>query len=541
MSKLIKMLESINYRRVTLIFAILLVITLIIATVYLKNRKETFATIAETNLKSKLINQFNECFDGQAITLDSTDLETLNIVDNNPPTNYDDVSKYYFFNANINIFISIKDNILLKLTIYLSGLKSRLINGYCVNVKKDVSTRNYNDFDNIFKTELKNLYTIILCCIKKYKKLYLFKKSTNETYASISGDLTTEENIDLKNQLHCMIRLMVQIDNQFQSIHRAAEECVILIENFSKSTSCNAVEFANPDVTCYSICGKNLNTDDRHLYGMVPAPQPQSCNVQTLPTFSPVGINVINKSSSPATSMNGYTINSNSYSFSGPDTLIIQGLNNLPTSAPTGTPSPASSGTPAPASSGTPSPASSGTPSPTLSGTPSPTLSGTPSPTLSGTPSPTLSETPSPTLSETPSPTLSETPSPTLSGTPAPASSERTEPPASYGLPGTSNNSSTYNTQTYGSGTSTDTTNRHYHHHPMTVPYDIPEMPGPFLPLYSDTYPSNALRDDPYASFNNTDYYIKYNQNPDQGIDINLENNEGNNNFFMPKIILDEE
>jgi hypothetical protein len=66
-------------------------------------------------------------------------------------------------------------------------------------------------------------------------------------------------------------------------------------------------------------------------------------------------------------------------------------------------------------------------------------------------------------------------------------------------------------------------------------------MPGPFLPLYSDNYPSNALRDDPYASFHNTDYHIKYHQNPDQGISINLENNEGNNNFFMPKIILDEE
>jgi hypothetical protein len=30
---------------------------------------------------------------------------------------------------------------------------------------------NYYKTDNIFKTELQNLYTIILCCIKKYKKL----------------------------------------------------------------------------------------------------------------------------------------------------------------------------------------------------------------------------------------------------------------------------------------------------------------------------------------------------------------------------------
>ena len=196
MGKLKKFLNSIGYQGFTSIIVIILIITLITLPIYYKNRKENFYTIAQTNLKTKLINQFNECFGGQAITLNTTDLQTLNNIDQRTSnqTHNNLISKYTFFNNNKDIFTSIKNNIAQKITIYASQLKNRLISGYCTNVKKNESVRNYNDFDNIFKTELQNLYTIILCCIKKYKKLNSFKNSTSQTYESISGDLSSEEN-----------------------------------------------------------------------------------------------------------------------------------------------------------------------------------------------------------------------------------------------------------------------------------------------------------------------------------------------------------
>jgi hypothetical protein len=487
--------DTIGFKGVTSIVVIALIVTLIALAIYFKKRKENFDQIAVVNLKSKLINQFNECFGGQTITLNTTDLQTLSVIDTRtPPPN--NISKYLFFNNNTDILTSIKNNISQKMFIYVSGLKTRLISGYCTNVKKNESERNYNAFDNIFKTELKNLYNIILCCIKKYKKIFVFINSINQTYQSISGDLSPEENNDLKNQLHCMLRIMIQLNNPNQDLGRFTEECANIIEKFSTGSACNAVSY-NTNSSCYNICGKNIK-DDQYLYGMITAPQANSCGVRTtLPTFNPTGANVIVKSAST---------NDNANSFTGDNTLIVQGLNNL-SSTSSGS-SPPVSTTPGSTTPVSTTPGS----SPPVSTTPgsSPPVSTTPGSTTPGSSTP-VSTTPG---SSTP---VSTTPRVVpISTTP-----RESEAPVSTTAPGSNNR-------------------RRYHHHPMTLPYDIPEMPGPFLPLYSDTYPSNALRDDPYASFHNTDYYISP-DNIDNGVNISLENTDGNNNFFMPKIILDEE
>ena len=253
--------DTIGFKGVTSIVVIALIVTLITLAIYFKTRKENFDQTAEINLKSKLINQFNECFGGQTITLNTIDLQTINTIDNNPPEKINDndlISKYKFFNNNKNIFSSIKNNISGKIILYSSGLKSRLINGYCTNVKKNESERNYNAFDNIFNTELKNFYNIILCCIKKYKKIFVFKNSINQTYQSISGDLSSQENNDLKNQLHCMLRIMIQLNNPNQDLARFTEECANLIEKFSTGSACNTIESVKPDASCYNICGKNI-------------------------------------------------------------------------------------------------------------------------------------------------------------------------------------------------------------------------------------------------------------------------------------------
>ena len=507
MGKFKKILDSFGYKGFISIIVIILIITLITLVIYfnINKTKERF-DVTYDNLEKTLNSQFDQCFSGNVITtLNATDLQTLSAVDSITPTDKNNRSKYKFFNENKNIFTSIKNNLSQKLFIYAGDLKKRLTDGYCINVGKNENVRNYTDFDNIFKTELKNIYTIILCCIKKYKKLYLFRNSTDQTYTSISGDLSADEMNDLKNQLYCMLRLKINITNTVQDMNDFAFECTKLIENFAKSASCDAVTNRSIDGPgCYNICAANLTSDT--LYGMIKTPS--TCDSErssgTLPTFSPTNANVLNKNTAPPTQINGYNVNSNAFSFTGNNTLIIQGLNSLSTAP--GTTAQLPSGTNAP--SGTTAPPS-GTNAP--SGTTAPP-SGTTAP-PSGTTAPPSGTTAPP------------------SGTTAPPS-RTNAPPSGTTAPGTTTPGTT-------STNEPETTRRprQYHHHPMTLPYDIPEMPGPFLPLYSNTYPSNALRDDPYASFNNEDYYV----HKPQGIDINLQNAEGNNNFFMPQIILDEE
>ncbi len=482
MSNLKKIFKNTGYKEVTSIIVIILIITLIISVVYFKNRDENFDQISEINLKTKLINQFNECFGEQAVTLNSIDLQTLNTVDTRTST-MTNPSKYTFFNNNTDIFTLINNNIGQKLYIYASNLKTRLTNNYCNNVNKNENVRNYNDLNNFFKTELVNFYNIILCCIKKYKKLLIFSKSTNQTYQSISGDLTSEENIDLKNQLYCMLRLKININNPVQVMNDFLVECLNLIVNFVNGTSCDTVTNRSTRTSCYNICGKELTSDT--LYGMIQTPSQCGSVGSPLPTFSSTNINFLTKNTSPATQINGYSVNSNAYSFTG-NNSFIQDLY----SALTSTSSAVSPGT-------NTSPPGTNTSPPGTNTSPPGTNTSPPGTNTS--------------------PPVSTT-SPPVSTTSPPVST--TSPPVSTTAP--------------------PIHRRRYHHHPMTLPYDIPEMPGPFLPLYSDTYPSNALRDDPYASFHNEDYYISP-DNINQGIDINLENTEGNNNFFIPRIILDEE
>jgi hypothetical protein len=494
-----------KFRREYIIYLFLiLVIGIGIYLYYYKKTAEKFdvtLTLDQTNVVIKLIKQFESCFTQSSQNITSTEYSLLTVGLINSilgDIQYKPMSRNITYDPNPNtvnfdagLYALINIMIIKNLYLYGKTLYDSIQKNYC-DVNK-TQNRLYNDFNNLYRTELDKFYNICVCLINNYRKIIQFANQSNQNasnFQSFSGfQLSTDALNDLKVQLNCMVRLKLPISNPTigtgnpdDALFYFAEEVCALIVNFATDTACNTVDYVNTDRTCYNICGKNLSSDA--LYGAIKPPS-KCGNSIPVNTLNPSGATIITEGPSRI-------INAQSF------------ISLAPTIRPTSTTSPTTS---TPTSTPT---ASSSTPS----STPTSTSSSTP------TSRPTAS---SSTPSSTPTSTPTSTPSSTPSSTPTSSSSTPTSRP-------TASSSTPTSTPTSGpttifrptiAPTSGPTLVA------MTHPYVSPNMPNEYLPEYSDIYPNNVFSDIPYAEFDN--YTIR------------LENSKGFNNFFIPKIFIEEE
>ncbi len=496
-----------KFRREYIIYLFLiLVIGIGIYSYYYKKTAEKFdvtLTLDQTNVVIKLIKQFESCFTQSSQNITSTEYSLLTVGLINSilgDIQYKPMSRNITYDPNPNtvnfdagLYALINIMIIKNLYLYGKTLYDSIQKNYC-DVNK-TQNRLYTDFNNLYRTELDKFYNICVCLINNYRKIIQFANQSNQNasnFQSFSGfQLSTNALNDLKVQLNCMVRLKLPISNPTigtgnpdDALFYFAEEVCALIVNFASDTTCNTVDYLNTERTCYNICGKNLSNDV--LYGAINPPS-KCDNVMPINTLSPSFDAATMITKRPSNLLNAQSF------------LSLTPLTASPTIRPTSTPT----STPTSISTSTPTSRATSMPTPTTGSTSTPTSISTSMPTST----PTTGPIPIATATSTSMPT------PTIGST-----STTTVRPTTVSTP-------TATVKPTSTVTSVSTTGPTLV--AMTHPYVSPNMPNEYLPEYSDIYPNNVFSDIPYAQFDN--------------YTIQLENSKGFNNFFIPKIFIEEE
>jgi len=514
-------------------YGLIFLILLCLGYGYLYKKNELFTTEADDlRLILKIVLHVTNCFDNTTnIQLTTAEQNKLNkdfINQYSGPTSFlnsDQELKYDTVIKNTEpkygIFIFLNFMIFLQIFNKYKKMHQILSNNYC---DPDLNNSDYKTFEKLYNDEIDNFVSDITCVIQYYKKLWTIKQSTSNTnFRLTSFELLPNDKTEIENQLKCIIRLKIPLNNTLISTQQPSnflelngfihtnlisflEEILVFIVRFSTNGYCDKTKPIDPkpidpNKSCYDYCARNEDRDD--LKDPIKKPvmyYKLSNNSQTIcnPNFSGI-----------------------------PTPPAITPTATTPTSTtPTGTPtSTTPTGT-------TPSGTTATTPSITTAGTQTAT---TPTVTTAGTqtattPTVTTAGTPTATPRVTTAGTPTATPRVTTAGTPT-----ATPRVTTAGTPTATPRVTTAVTESETNPPSGTRNRRMYEYeNDMTHPYLSPDMPNGYVPVLSGILPENVFDNNGYADFG--DYQFSY--LPSSNIELN--NSKGRNNFFIPNIWIEE-